>query len=84
MNVDYQYLVGHLQNALAADPRVSMLDVKVMVCGGRIHLTGEVNSEARRHAVEQVVYELYPDIELRNELTTLELGQPSRPEVISG
>jgi len=83
MNVDYQYLVGKLQNAFATDPRVSMLDVKVMVCGGKIHLTGQVASEERRRAVAEVVSEVIPDVEVRNELTVFEVTQPAHPEVIS-
>lgn len=82
MNADYQYIVGHLQSALATDPRVSLLDVKVMVIAGKIHLMGEVNSDARRQAVEAVVFEHFPELEVRNELTTLEVNQPGQPEVI--
>jgi len=84
MNADYQYLVGHLQDALANDPRVGMLDVKVMVINEKVHLTGQVNSETRRQIVEEVVGELLPGTEILNELTLLELTPPARPEVIRG
>ena len=83
MNVDYQYLVGRLQTALATDPRVNMLDVKVMVTNDKIHLTGQAIRENRKQSVEQVVLELFPELEIKNELTTLEVGQPAQPEVIS-
>lgn len=82
MNAEYQYLIGRLQDALAVDPRVNVLDVKVSVCGGRIHLTGEVATAARRDAVGQVVAELAPGIEVRNEVTVYELSQATEPEVI--
>lgn len=84
MNVDYQYLVGELQQALATDERVNMLDVKVMVLGNRVHLTGQVATEERRRAVEDVVTELLPGVEVRNELTVMGVNHPSQPEVIGG
>ena len=83
MERNYQYLVGQIQQALAADPRVSMLDVKVMVCGGKIHLTGEIATEERRQAISEVVAAMMPDHEVRNELTIIELNLPHRPEVIN-
>jgi osmotically-inducible protein OsmY len=82
MNSDYQYLVGKLQHALAIDRRVNMLDVKVTVRGGKIHLTGEVATEERRRAVAEVVAELLPGAEVRNELTVLEVNYPPQPETI--
>ena len=82
MNVDYQYLVGKLQHALATDERVNMLDVKVMVFSDRIHLTGQVTTEERRRAIAEVVAEILPGVEVRNELTVLEVNHPSQPEVI--
>jgi len=82
MDAEYQYLVGKLQDALAVDPRVSVLDIKVMICGGKIHLTGQIPTEERRAAVAEVVSELLPGVEVRNELTVLELNQVTQPEVI--
>ena len=82
MNIDYQYLVGKLQHALATDPRVNMLDVKVMVLSDRIHLTGQVTTEERRKVIAEVVAELLPEVEVRNELTVLEVNHPTQPEVI--
>lgn len=82
MKVDYQYLVGKLQQALAADLRVNMLDVKVMVFSDKIHLTGQVSTEERRRAVAEVVAELLPEVEVRNELTVLRINHPHQPEVI--
>jgi hypothetical protein len=83
MNVDYQYLVGKLQHALANDERVNMLDVKVMICSGKIHLIGQVATDERRRAVAEVVAEMLPDVEVRNELTVLEVNHPPQPEVIN-
>jgi len=82
MNTDYQYVVGHLQTALATDPRVNMLDVKVMVSNNKVHLTGHVTSESRKRAVEEVVLELFPNLEIKNEMTMIEVTEPAKPEVI--
>jgi osmotically-inducible protein OsmY len=82
MNSDYQYLVGKLQHALAVDQRVNMLDVKVVVRGSKIYLTGDVATEERRRAVAEVVAELLPGVEVRNELNVMEINQPPQPEII--
>ena len=82
MNADYQYLVGRIQSALAEDARTSKLDVKVMICGGRIHLTGQTATEERSRAITQVVSEFVPEMEVRNELTVMQVGAPAAAEVI--
>ena len=82
MNADYQYLVGKIQAALATDPRTNKLDVKVIIRGDKIHLTGQTSTEARRLAIAEVVTESAPDLEVRNELTVIEIGAPAQPEEI--
>lgn len=83
MNLDYQYMVGRIQNALATDPRTNKQDVKVMISNGRVHLSGETSTEERRQTIAAVVSEVVPDLEVRNELTIIELSEPAAPEVIS-
>lgn len=83
MNTDYQYLVGKIQNALATDPRVNKLDVKIMIRGGKVHLTGQTSTEDRRHAIAAVVAEVVPELEVRNELTVIEVTGPAEPEIIN-
>jgi osmotically-inducible protein OsmY len=82
MNADYQYLVAKIQNALAEDPRVNILDIKIMVIQNKVHLTGEVTSEDRRAAVADVVLGVAPGIEVRNELRVLDVSGPAEAEVI--
>jgi len=82
MNTDYQYLVGKIQSALALDSRTSKLDVKVMIAGGKIHLMGQTSTEERRRAIAVVVAEAVPDLEVRNELTVMQIGDPAQPEDI--
>ena len=82
MNLDYQYLVGKIQSALATDPRTSKQDVKIMVRNGRVHLMGQTSTDERKRTIAQVVSEIVPDLEVRNELSVLELTEPAEPEVI--
>jgi hypothetical protein len=82
MDVEYQYLAGKLEDALATDPRVNALDVKVRIRGDKIHLTGEIPTEERREAATKVVMELAPGIEVLNELTVFELNPTTTPEAI--
>jgi osmotically-inducible protein OsmY len=82
MNLDYQYMVGRIQNALATDPRTNKQDVKVMIRNGRVHLSGQTSTEERRQTIAAVVSEIAPDLEVRNELTIIELSEPAAPEVI--
>jgi osmotically-inducible protein OsmY len=74
MDIEHEYLVGRLEEALAADARVNALDIHVMVRGGRVHLTGQVTTEERRAAVARVVAELQPELEVHNEVSVLELN----------
>jgi osmotically-inducible protein OsmY len=77
MDLHYQYLVGKLQEALAADARVSTLDIKITVHGGKIHLTGEVGTEERREALTAVVHSVLPGAAVYNEVTVIgALGAP--------
>ena len=82
MNADYQYQVAQLQTAFASDSRVSLLDIKVIICAGRIHLLGQVIAEDRRRAAEQVAAEVLPGYEIRNEISVIDVTTPSKPEVI--
>jgi osmotically-inducible protein OsmY len=82
MNADYQYLVAKIQSALAEDPRVNMLDIKILVVQNRVHLMGEVMSEDTRAAAGEVVSSVARGIEVRNELRILEVSRPTDPEVI--
>ena len=83
MHLEYQYLVGKLQEALAADGRSNILDVKVTVSGGKIHIAGEVATEERRAAIDEIVREVLPGIPVRNELTVLDVGSAAAPERIN-
>jgi hypothetical protein len=77
MDMEYQYLVGRLQEAMARDARVSALDIRIVVTGGRVHLTGEVPTEERRAALTEVATAVLPGTPVLNEVTVLgALGAP--------
>jgi hypothetical protein len=77
MDHNYQYIVARLQEALAADARVSTLDIRITVHGGKVHLTGEVGSEERREALTAVASAVLPGTPIYNEVTVIgALGAP--------
>ena len=82
MNQEYQYLVGKLQEALAVDDRVNALDIRINIAHGRVHLTGEVPTEERRAAIQRIAHEVLPDLEVRNDITVLELADAGKPEAL--
>ncbi len=76
------YLVAHVREALARDPRANELNVDVTVAGRRVFLTGEVASAEHRRAVAEIVRELLPDYEVRNEAIVPPISEPDAPEEV--
>jgi hypothetical protein len=72
-----EYVVGHLEAALAADPRVNELGVHVIVRGERVYLNGTVPTEARRAAVADVAAELAPGYQIHNETVVAAYAEPA-------
>jgi hypothetical protein len=54
------YLVAHIRERLAQDPRANVLDIQVEAQGRRLILSGPVASEDRRKAITELVHELAP------------------------
>ena len=77
------YLVQRIREALAHDERVSELELQVKVVGSRVILGGTVTTDERRGAVEEVVREVVPGCEVRNEITVGSYGEPTDVEKIS-
>jgi len=63
------YLVQHVREALAEDPRVSELHVEVTVTADRVFITGAVPTEERRDVIAAVVRELLPEHQVSNHVT---------------
>ncbi|MBD0349339.1 MAG: BON domain-containing protein [Thermoleophilia bacterium] len=78
-----QYVIERVHRALAEDPRANVLDVEVTLAGGRVFLTGDVATQARKDAISEVVRELLPDHEVCNETTVVSYAPATEPEDIS-
>jgi osmotically-inducible protein OsmY len=67
------YLIGHIQDALAADDRSRELGVDVAVAGPdpRVVLTGTVSTETQRRAIGEVVGEVASGYDVVNELAVV-------------
>lgn len=82
MDLEYQYVVARLQEAFARDERLSSLDIKVVLTGNRIHLMGDVPTEPRRAAADEIARREVPGAEVRNELRVLALDEAHGAEDI--
>ncbi len=85
MDREFHYRVARLQEALARDEAVGVQDIRVVVTGGRIHLLGDVPTEARRSAIDAVVQRVLPGESVRNEVRVQSieaLGSAAAPESI--
>lgn len=78
-----EYLIGRIQQALATDPRTGELELDVQIAGGRIFLTGSVTTDDRCRAVEAVVREIAPDLDISNDLSVVPEQDPGPEERIS-
>jgi osmotically-inducible protein OsmY len=77
------YDAEHIREQLIADPRTNALDVQVSLSGSALVLTGHVISEDRRRVICDVVAELAPGVEIRDDLSVTDLTEPQGSEVIS-
>jgi osmotically-inducible protein OsmY len=62
------YLVAHIREAIAADPAIGELGVRVRVSGDRIFLTGSVSTVERRDAITRLVRGLAGSLDVRNDI----------------
>ena len=78
-----EYLVHHIQDALATDPRARELGVDVQVTGDRVVLTGTAATPAQRMAIAEVVEELAGGYEVVNEMAVLSVDEDGPVEEIT-
>jgi BON domain len=76
------YRAEHIRAALAVDPRVHDPELDVHVQGGRVLVTGTVPTPDRRSAIEAVVRETCPDLDVDNLVTVVAYTEPPAPERI--
>ena len=77
------YDAEHIREQLIADPRVNALDVQVELSGGALVVTGNASSEERRTVIGQVVAELAPGIDVRNDVSLVKFTEPTGQEIVS-
>ena len=70
------YLVEHIRDALAHDPRVSQPGISVTVAGDKILLSGEVATPERKTAATEVAEPLAEGRAVHNALTVSALSEP--------
>jgi osmotically-inducible protein OsmY len=68
------YLIQRVREALAHDPRVGELELRVKMVGPKVFVSGTVPTEERRRAVAEIVREVLPDAEVHNETTVTTLA----------
>ena len=68
------YQVQRVREALAHDPRVGELELRVKMAGGKVFVRGAVPTEERRRAVGEVVHEILPDVEVHNETHVIDFA----------
>jgi osmotically-inducible protein OsmY len=79
--MDDGYIAEHIHRALASDERVSEPELRVQVVAGRVIITGDIHTEARRDAVAEVVREVDPNLVVDNQTTVLETAPTGKPTV---
>jgi hypothetical protein len=82
------YLVQHIQDALASDPRARELGVDAQVLGDQVVLTGTVATPDLRSAIGEVVAEVVereagPDYAVVNELAVMPRGDDGSVEELA-
>jgi osmotically-inducible protein OsmY len=74
------YLAEHLREALAQHPRVGELGVEVEITGETVVLGGTVASAERQAAAAEVVHDLLPGHQVRNETEVADFPEPTEAE----
>lgn len=79
-----EYLVGHIEDALARDPRVNEQGLRVAVVGPgpTVVVTGTAVAPHDEHAIEEVVHELLPGAEVRDETTIADYPEDAVAEEV--
>lgn len=76
------YEAAHLSELLANDTRTSAPELRVTIGGRVVTVTGTVTTPERREAVDAVIHDADPDLEIRNDVTVIDLSGPPSTEVV--
>src|SRR5690606_32530575 len=74
--------VAHLKQTIATDPRTHELEIQIEASGTKVLLRGDVTSEERRNAVEEIVKECFAENPVENQIRVIELSEPTQSEEI--
>jgi osmotically-inducible protein OsmY len=77
------YVISHIRDALAHDPRTTELGVDVTLSGDRAVLTGMVASPAQRDAIGQVATEVARAYDVVNDVTVVPCDEAGDPEELT-
>lgn len=78
-----RYLVAHIREKMAQDPRVNELELEIQVTTGRkVFIMGTVPTRERQQAISEVARELLPDHEIHNQTTVQVLAEGQGAETI--
>jgi osmotically-inducible protein OsmY len=77
------YVIGHVQDALAHDPRTMELGVDVTLSGDRAVLTGTVASPDQRDAIGQVAAEVAQGYQVVNDVTVMASAEAGDAEELT-
>ena len=75
-----QYVVAHLRERLAGDPRTAELAVDIHIRGVDVFLSGPVSDDRQRLMVCQVVAEAGPHFHVHDEMVPVLMGEPGGRE----
>ena len=78
-NAPTDYLVGHVEDALARDERVCEQGLRVSVDGQVVTVSGVVSTDERQRRIPDVVGDLLPGFEVRDRTTVSDY--PEDPKV---
>jgi osmotically-inducible protein OsmY len=75
------YLIQRVREALAHDPRVGELELRVKMVGPKVFVTGTVQTDERRRAISEIVHEILPDAEIHNETGVTPMAEADQEEL---
>lgn len=77
------YVISHIQDALAHDPRTTEMGIEVTLSGDRAVLTGMVTSGAQRDAIGQVASEVAREYHVVNDVSVVPCDEASETEELT-
>jgi predicted nucleotidyltransferase len=77
------YTKGKIMDALTTDERIAEHDIKVYVDDRQIVVKGEVFTEEQKSAVNEVIRDIAPDFDFRNQVEVRVLKGPEGSEAIT-